>query len=337
MPALAVAAELADRDVEVVFAGTPDRIEARLVPAAGYPLHTIRVKGFERRLSPGLVKAAGLAAVAPAAALRMLRRLRPDVLFGTGFVAGPLFAAAVPLRIPAALLEVDARMGLTSSMASPLVRRVFLAFPIDGLHPPHNIVTGRPIPREVLNATRAEGRTELGLPADRQVVLVMGGSLGARSINLAAAEAWAAHDPGFTVVNLTGSRDYPMMSERASPHYRVVEFSQSIGKLLAASDLVVARSGGSVFEIAAAGRPAILIPSPNVSGDHQTPNAEYLADGGAAIVLADAALTADKLAREVSGLLGQPRRLEGMGAAAGRLARPDAASMIASQLMELTR
>jgi UDP-N-acetylglucosamine--N-acetylmuramyl-(pentapeptide) pyrophosphoryl-undecaprenol N-acetylglucosamine transferase len=189
----------------------------------------------------------------------------------------------------------------------------------------------------VLSATRAGGRTELAIPADRQVVLVMGGSLGARSINLAAADAWAAEDPGFTVVNVTGSRDYPMISERASPHYRVIEFSQSIGKLLAASDLVVARSGGSVFEIAAAGRPAILIPSPNVSGDHQTPNAEYLADGGAALLLPDSTLTAEVLAREVSNLLAQPRRLQGMGAAAHRLARPDAAAVIASQLVELTR
>ena len=166
---------------------------------------------------------------------------------------------------------------------------------------------------------------------------MIGGSLGARSINLAAADAWAADDPGFTVVNLTGSRDYPMMPERASAHYRVIEFSQSIGKLLAASDLVVARAGGSVFEIAAAGRPSILIPSPNVSGDHQTPNAEYLADGGAAVVLRDSALTAQLLAREVAGLLGQPRRLEGMGVASGRLARPDAAATIASQLLELAR
>jgi len=338
VPSLAVAAELTARGADVVFAGTAERIEARLVPPAGYPLHTYHVSGLPRKPSLGLVRGLGLAALAPAACTRILRRVRPDVVFGGGgYVAGPMLAAAAGMRIPAALMEVDAHLGLANRMAAPFARRVFLSFPIGDLGPPRYQLTGRPVPRAVLEATGEDGRREFDLPADRRVVLVFGGSLGSTTLNRAATAAWAAEDPGFTVVNLTGSRDYPMMSERASPHYRVIEFSQSIGKLLAASDLVVARSGGSVFEIAAAGRPAILIPSPNVSGDHQTPNAEYLADGGAAVLLRDSALTAEVLTREVANLLAQPRRLEGMGAAARRLARPDAAAVIASQLLELTR
>lgn len=337
VPALAVADELSARGAEVVFAGTADRIEARLVPAAGYPLHTFRVKGFNRRPSPALIEAAALAALAPGTCLRMLRRLRPQVVFGGGFVGGPMLAAAAGLRIPAALFEVDAHMGLANRLASPVVRRVFLAFPIPGLNPPHHVVTGRPVPKSVLDATREQGRAEFGLPADRQVVLVMGGSLGANSLNMAAVEAWAETDPGFTVVNVTGSHDFPLLARRASSHYRVIEFTQSLGPLLAASDLVVSRAGGSVFEIAAAGRPSILVPSPNVTADHQTPNAEYLTDGGAAIAMRDAAVTPNRLAEEVSGLLANPSRMEGMGLAATRIARPDAASVIASQLLEMVR
>ena len=189
----------------------------------------------------------------------------------------------------------------------------------------------------MLEATREQGRTELGLADDRKVVLVIGGSLGALSLNTAAADAWSESDPGFTVVNITGSRDFAMIARRATPHYRVIEFAQSLAPFLAAADLVVSRAGGSVFEIAAAARPSILVPSPNVTGDHQTPNAAYLADGGAAVVVRDADLTAERLASEVSALLEAPARLEGMGAAARRLARPDAAAVIAGQLLEMAR
>ena len=338
VPALAVAAELVERGVEVSFAGTPDRIESRMVPAAGYPFRSYRVKGLERRPSLGLIKAVAVDTVAPAACFRILRQVKPDVVFGAGgYVSGPMLAVAAGRRIPSALLEVDAHMGVANRMASPLVRRVFLSFPIEGLRPPHHVVTGRPVPRAVLDATREQGRMELGLVGDRQVVLVIGGSLGARTLNTAAADTWAEADPGFTVINVTGSRDFAMIARRATPHYRVIEWTQSLASLLAAADLVVSRAGGSVFEIAAAGRPSILVPSPNVTADHQTPNAAYLADGGAAVVIRDADLTADRLAHEVSALLAAPERLEGMGAAARRLARPDAAAIIAGQLVEMAR
>ncbi len=338
MPALAVAAELTARGADVVFAGTAERVEARLIPAAGYPLHTYRVAGLPRKPSPALLRGLGLAALAPAACIRILRRVRPDVVFGAGgYVAGPMLAAAAAQRIPSALLEIDAHLGLANRIAAPLARRVFLSFPIDGLGAPHYLLTGRPVPQAVLEATAEDGRREFELPAGRPVVLVFGGSLGSTTINRAATAAWAADDPGFTVVHITGEREFAPSSARAAPHYRVLPFTASLPALLAAADLVVARAGGSVFEIAAAGKPAILVPSPNVTADHQTRNAEHIADGGAAIVIADRELTAVRLAAEVGALLADPARLDAMGQAARRLARPDAGERIATELLALVR
>jgi UDP-N-acetylglucosamine--N-acetylmuramyl-(pentapeptide) pyrophosphoryl-undecaprenol N-acetylglucosamine transferase len=338
VPSLAVAAELTARGADVVFAGTAERIEARLVPAAGYPLRTYHVTGLPRRPSLALVRGLGLAAFAPISCTRILRSLRPDVVFGGGgYVAGPMLAAAAGQRIPSALLEIDAHLGLANRIAAPLARRVFLSFPIADLGPPRYLLTGRPVPRAVLDATAEEGRREFDLPAGRRIVLVFGGSLGATTLNRATTAAWAADDPGFVVVHITGEREFALSSSRAAPHYRVLPYTAGLGSLLAASDLVVARAGGSVFEIAAAGKPAILVPSPNVTADHQSRNAEHIAGGGAAIVIADSELTAVRLAAEVDALLADPGRLEAMGDASRRLARPDAGERIATELLALAR
>lgn len=335
MPSLAVAAELTARGAAVEFAGTADRIEARLVPAAGYPFHTFPVSGLPRTPSPALLRGIGLASLAPARCARILHDVRPDVVFGGGgYVAGPMLAAAGMLRVPAALLEVDAHLGLANRLGAPFARRVFLSFPIPGKDPPRYQVTGRPIPRAVLEATAEEGRREFDLPDDRPVVLVFGGSLGSTTINRSAAAAWAGADPGFTVVHLTGEREFAQYAGRAAPHYRVLAWTSGLGPLLAAADIVVSRAGGSVFEIAAAGKPAILVPSPNVTADHQSLNAAHFADS-AALVVEDTVLTAGRLDTEVRGLLAEPGRLEAMSEAARRLARPDAAERIATTLLEL--
>jgi UDP-N-acetylglucosamine--N-acetylmuramyl-(pentapeptide) pyrophosphoryl-undecaprenol N-acetylglucosamine transferase len=186
----------------------------------------------------------------------------------------------------------------------------------------------------VHEATADEGRREFDLPAGRKVVLVFGGSLGSTTINRSAAAAWGDRDPGFTVVHVTGEREFAQYSGRAAPHYRVLAWTSALGPLLAAADIVVSRAGGSVFEIAAAGKPAILIPSPNVTADHQSLNAAHFADS-AAIVVEDTALTAARLDAEVRGLLAEPARLAAMSEAARRLARPDAAERIATTLLEL--
>ncbi|HET6849804.1 MAG TPA: UDP-N-acetylglucosamine--N-acetylmuramyl-(pentapeptide) pyrophosphoryl-undecaprenol N-acetylglucosamine transferase [Gaiellales bacterium] len=331
MPALAVAGELRARGAHVEFAGG-ERIEAQLVPEAGYVLHRYPISGFPRKPSPRLVAAMWRAGRAPFRCRRIIRDVRPDVVFGAGgYASGPVLAAARSTRVPAALLEVDAHMGLANRMAAPLVDRVFLSFPIDGKRPPHYVVTGRPLPRA------SDGAPDLALNASRPMVLVFGGSLGARTLNEAATGAWAAEDPGFDVVHITGPRDLDRFSGAASDRYHLIGYTPHLRAYLEQADLVVARAGGSVFEIAAAGKPAILVPSPNVTADHQTMNAEHFALGGAAVLVPDGDLTPTRLRQEVQALLADHERRERMAAAARQLARPDAAAVIADGLLELAR
>ena len=331
VPALAVAAELQARGAHVEFAGG-DRIEAELVPAAGFPFHRFAVSGLPRRPGTAQARAMLRAARAPLACRTIIREVDPDVVFGAGgYVSGPMLAAARLARVSSALLEVDAHIGLANRLAAPLVERVFLSFPVAGKKPPHYLVTGRPL------APRPPGGHGLTLDSGRPLVLVFGGSLGARTLNEAATGAWAGRDPGFIVVHVTGERDLERYRSAEGPGYHVLGFTPHLRDLIEQADLIVARAGGSVFEVAAAGKPSILVPSPNVTADHQSANAEHFALGGAAVVVPDADLTPTRLRQEVAALLGDHERRERMAAAARALARPDAAAVIADELLELAR
>jgi UDP-N-acetylglucosamine--N-acetylmuramyl-(pentapeptide) pyrophosphoryl-undecaprenol N-acetylglucosamine transferase len=329
VPALAVANELRHSGAEVEFAGG-DRVEARMVPAAGYMLHRFATAGFERRLSTGTLRSAWLAGTAPLACRRIIAAVRPDVVFGAGgYVSGPMLLAARAARIPAALLEIDAHMGVANRLAVPLVQKVFLSFPIEGRSGGKYAVTGRPVPAP----SPADDP-----PATASVdVLAFGGSLGATRLNQVVAQAWAGADPGFSVYHITGDREYERYRRQASAWYHVLPFTDNLRTLLDPARLVVARAGGSVFEIAAAGRPSLLVPSPNVTADHQTKNAEHLARAGAAVILSESELTPQRLDAEVRSLLGDPARLEAMGRAAEAWSRPEAASLIAAGLLEMVR
>ena len=328
MPALAVADALRAEGASVAFVGG-ERAEAELVPAAGYELHPIRVAGLDRRNPLRAARAAWLALRAVVTSMRLLRRLRADaVMGGGGYVAGPVGLAAVLLRIPLVLTEADSHLGISNHLLAPLARRVCLAFPLAGRTGSRYRVTGRPVPPPATD--RAAARARFGLAPDDIVVLVFGGSLGARSINHAAVEAFA--DAPYRVLHAAGARDFPTLGAPGA-HYDLREYIHAFGDALLASDLVVARSGGSIFEVAAHGRPAILIPYPAAAADHQSANARWMADGGAAVVIADADLTVERLRHEVDALLGDPDRLAAMATASAALARPDAARDIAAELL----
>jgi UDP-N-acetylglucosamine--N-acetylmuramyl-(pentapeptide) pyrophosphoryl-undecaprenol N-acetylglucosamine transferase len=335
LPALAVGQALRDRGARVTFAGSPQRAEARLVPEAGFELDTFRVSGLPRR--PGLAQAHALlhALAAPAACDRILARRKPDVVLGAGsFVGGPMVLAAARRRIPAAVTEADAHLGLANRLAAPFVKRVFLSFPIEGHEPPKYEVVGRPLPASARPLPREEARAQLGLPAEAPVLLVAGARAGARSLNELAVEAFGAAGPA--VLHVSGERDYQALRPRVSrPDYVLVPVLDGLGAAYGAADLALMRSGSTVWELAAAGTPAILVPYPFATGDHQTKNARYFQAAGGAILLPETELgRAPELVRS---LLGDPRRLEQMRQAMLRVAKPDAADTIAEELLALAR
>jgi UDP-N-acetylglucosamine--N-acetylmuramyl-(pentapeptide) pyrophosphoryl-undecaprenol N-acetylglucosamine transferase len=319
--------------VLVTFAGSPDRIEAQLVPEAGYELDTFPIAGLPRRPSPALARAVLLAGRAPRACARILAARHPDVVLGGGgYVAGPMVYAAWRRHVPAALMEADAHLGLANRLAAPFSRRVFLSFPIDGRDGSKYRVTGRPIPARSRPVPRDEARRVFGLPASGPVLLVFGGSLGARVLNEVVLEAFGASGPA--VLHLSGTRDYDELRPRVMrPDYRLFAFTEVFGAALGASDLVLARAGGSVWELAAAGKPAVLVPGLFATGDHQTKNARFFERGGGAVVVPESELgRAPELIRS---LLDDPKRLAEMSEAMLRLARPKAAEEIAEELIAL--
>jgi UDP-N-acetylglucosamine--N-acetylmuramyl-(pentapeptide) pyrophosphoryl-undecaprenol N-acetylglucosamine transferase len=330
-----VAEALRARGATVTFAGSPDRVESRLVPEAGFELDPFAISGFPRRPSLALLRALWQAARAPFACLRILGRRRPDVVFGGGgYVAGPMVLAAWLRRIPAALSEADAHLGLANRLTAPFARRVFLAYDIPGRASRKYDVVGRPVPVAHRGSTQAAGRVRFGLPPEGDVVAVFGALAGARSLNEMAIEAW--HDGGPAVLHLCGERDFAALRDRVSrDDYVLLPQTSHFGDALAAADLAVSRAGGTVWELAAAGTPALLVPYPHATADHQTLNARHFERGGGAIVVPD-----DEIGRIpglVQELLADPGRLARLREAMLAMARPDAADVIAEQLIALAR
>jgi UDP-N-acetylglucosamine--N-acetylmuramyl-(pentapeptide) pyrophosphoryl-undecaprenol N-acetylglucosamine transferase len=342
---MAVADELRASGAVVSFLGTKERIEAELVPAAGYEIDFLKVRGIDRRNPLRAAVAVAEAVGAVGAARRALRRRQADVVIGGGgFVAGPGGLAAVATRTPLVLTEADSHLGLANRLLAGRARRVCLAFPIVGREGERYLHTGRPVPGAVLRGDRASARERFGIPAEARCLLVMGGSQGARSVNHAAIEAFAEGDGrrDFHVIHLTGRRDYEDLAQRlaAAPRaagYTLLAYEPNLGDVLAACDLILARAGGSIFEITAAGRAAILVPYPHATAGHQTTNAAWMANAGAAEAIEDAALSPGLLVQRVGDLLGDADRLAAMSAASALLARPDAARRIADEVLAVAQ
>jgi UDP-N-acetylglucosamine--N-acetylmuramyl-(pentapeptide) pyrophosphoryl-undecaprenol N-acetylglucosamine transferase len=338
---MAVAAELRESGAEVSFLGTRDKMEAELVPASGYEIDFLKVRGIDRR-NPLRAARAGFEALGAVGTARAaLRRRRADVVLGGGgYVAGPAGLAATLTRTPLVLTEADSHLGLANRLLVGRARRVCLAFPIEGRDGDRYLVTGRPVPATVLAADRGAARARFGIGENERALLVVGGSQGARSVNFAAVDAFAEREGrGFKVLHLSGTRDYADLRERldAAPYkggYQLIEYEPNLGDVLAACDLVLGRSGGSIFEFTAAGRPAVLVPFPYATADHQRANARWMEAAGAAEIIEDDALDPAALLAEVNGILGDDGRLERMAVAARALAKPHAARTIADQVLE---
>jgi UDP-N-acetylglucosamine--N-acetylmuramyl-(pentapeptide) pyrophosphoryl-undecaprenol N-acetylglucosamine transferase len=342
MPALAVADALRARGAEVGFIGARGASASGRVREAGYAEDLIPLRGLVRRLSLRNLWALVLAAAAVPRAMLLLVRRRPHVVVGGGsYVAGPVALAAWLTRRPVLLMEADSHLGVANRLAAPLARRVALAFPLPGRGGRKYVVTGRPVSRAVVEATRTAGRRAFGILPSATVLLVVGGSQGARRLNVAAVEAFGDAPP-LDVLHVAGPGQLDetrraLGARDGDGRYRLVGWLDNLPEAIAAADLVVSRAGGSVFELAAIGRPAILVPYPHATADHQAKNARWLAEAGAAVVLPDGECTGERLQALVGALLADRRRLEGMADAARAAGRPDAADRVADEALALVR
>ena len=333
VPAIAVADALRAEGAEVSFVGG-QRAEAELVPAAGYPLDTIKVEGIDRRNPLKAARAIARAAVALKTARAILRDRGADaVLGGGGYVAGPVGAAAVARRIPLVLTEADSHLGLTNRLLAGRARRVCLAFPIDGPDrralPRHRPARARP---DVAPARRPAPRSA---SARRSAACSSSAARSARARSTTRRSPRSPTRPTACCTSPGGATSRTCAAP--GPHYDLRDYLSPFGQALAAADLAVARAGGSIFELAQYGVPAVLVPYPHATADHQTANARWMEQGGAAVVLADATLTPAALRAAVDAILLDPGRLATMAAAATRLARPDAAADVAREVLRAAR
>ena len=341
MPALAVADALRARGAEVSFIGVSGTGASGVVRGAGYHEDSIPLRGLARRFTLRNLWALALAAAAtPRAAGLIARRRASVVVGGGGYVAGPVALGARLTGRPLLLMEADSHLGMANRLVAPLARRVTLAFPLAGRSGKRYLVTGRPVGRDVVQATKTTGRRAFGIVPSATVILVVGGSQGARTLNLAAIGAFG-DDPPVEIIHVAGPRQLEetraLLGDRGGDRYRLVGWLDNLPEAVAAADLVVSRSGGSVFELAAIGRPSILVPYPHATADHQAKNARWLAEAGAAIVVPDADLTAETLRGLVGALLSDRRRLEAMSEAARAVGRPDAADRVADEVLAMAR
>jgi UDP-N-acetylglucosamine--N-acetylmuramyl-(pentapeptide) pyrophosphoryl-undecaprenol N-acetylglucosamine transferase len=332
MPGLAVARALRAAGAErVEFVGTARGLEARLVPEAGFPLHLIRVGGL--KTGSGLRKLVSAAQIPWAvwASLRLLRRLRAGVVFGIGgYASGPVLLAAALLRIPIVVLEVNARTGLANRWAARWVRTACVNFPETAADFPRarTVVTGIPV--------RPEFFAPASLPdTTKPLVLITGGSQGAAALN-AAVRAMAPR-VDFRILHQTGTRDFAATAAAYATlgdRVRVVAFLDDMAAAMAETSVLVSRSGASTLgELAAAAKPAVLVPYPGAADQHQLRNAEAFAAVGAAVLMQQSELTPEGLATTLEELLADAPRRTAMATAARSFAHPDAADEIATILL----
>jgi undecaprenyldiphospho-muramoylpentapeptide beta-N-acetylglucosaminyltransferase len=324
------------------YVGSSRGIEATLVPEAGFEVTLLPGRGIQRRLTlanVGAVLGLGLAFVR---AFWLLRRRRPAVAVCMGgYASVPCALAAVVWRVPIVVAEQNAVPGAANRLVARFARAV--AVPFDGTPLPRAVTTGNPVRPEVAavdrDRDRPAARAALGVDPDRRLLLVVGGSLGALRINravLGALDVWRDRRD-LAIHHVVGNRDWDIVEAEqpdlagAAVQYRPVRYEQDMPSALAAADLVVCRAGSStIFELAAVGVPAVLVPSPHVTGDHQRANAEHVTAAGGAVVVPDAELDGDRLAAVVDALLSDEARLAALRAGVRTLARPDAADAIAA-------
>lgn len=355
-PALAVAGYIRENypKAEILFVGTADRMEAQLVPAAGYDFKTIEIQGFSRELNfEGLkhnIKTVNLLFKSEGQAKKIIEDFKPDVVIGFGgYVSGPVLSVAARRGIPTAVHEQNAFPGVTNKNLAKKVDVVMLTAPeAEKLLKPKNpcVVTGLPIRGEIISANKEFARAEMKLDS-RPLILSMGGSLGARAINEAVKylilHRFEKKDCYY--LHATGKAGASMIDDigkdvdlNTNPQIMLREYINDMDRCLAAADLVVCRAGASsLSEIQALGKPSILVPYPYAAENHQYYNAKTMSDRDAAILIEEKDFTGERLLSEVEKLLSKPERLKKMGENARAMAILDASQRITECVCKIVK
>ncbi len=347
-PALAAAEVLVERGCDVRFAGCPNGVEARLVPQAGLPFQAFEAAGFNRSHPASIVRAVAKIQKSTSAAKKWFRQVRPDVVVGFGgYVSIPVARAAEALGIPVVVHEQNSVMGMANKYLAKRAYAVCLTYPctaedVAGTARERVKVTGNPVRASVLTASRTKGRVMLGVPEDAVMLLVFGGSLGARHINegvVALKEDLLAR-PNLHVVHITGPKELESVQRALAlmsaeqERWHVMGYQDRMGETLAAADAVVSRAGAtSLAEISARAVPALLVPFPYATEDHQTKNAQAYVAAGAAFMLPDDEVLSPAFARLVHKLVDKADVRESMAAAAREQKTADAARILADVVM----
>ncbi len=359
-PALGVAERIMQiqPDAEILFVGAAGKMETELVPREGFDIKTITITNIRRGIKPADIvhnaKTLKNIVASTAASKRILKEFKPDVAVGTGgYVCYPVLKAAASLGIPTAVHESNAVPGLTTSQLAGVVDRIMVGFEEsrkEYKHPEKVIVTGTPV-RTQFDPDRdpAQAKEKLGLPADKPLVLSVWGSLGASKMNeiIVGVIERALRKPAFSLIHSAGTRGYDAMEQRmreegiegcAGSGFLVKNYIYNMPDVMAAADIIICRSGASTLsELGYMGKPAILVPSPNVTNNHQEKNARVLEAKGAARVILESDCSADKLIGMISELLKHPDTLSEMSKRMKSFGNPDATDRIADIIIGLAR
>ena len=345
-PALALAETLEEQGHEVFYAGTPQGVEARLVKEAGLPFKAFEASGFDRAHPLTLPKALRTIQKSTKRAKEWFAEIKPDVVvaFG-GYVCVPVSRAAEALGIPLVIHEQNSVMGMANAYLSKGAAQVALTYEVAGEQVADKskiVITGNPVRKSIFASTREAGRAYLGIPEDALMLLVFGGSLGARHLNSAIAslkDRLLAVDDLY-IMHVTGPKELETVEaaldlrEAERARYQVLGYQDHMGEAMAACDMVVSRAGAtSLAEISARRIPALLVPFPYATADHQTTNAKAYVERGAALMIADADVESDEFATQVFDLIGSETLRDSMRKAAATFETQDAAAKLADVVL----
>lgn len=347
-PAIAIADALKaqNSDTQIQFVGTKDHMEWNAVPKAGYDIANVWISGFHRRITAKNLMFPIKLITALTQSFGILNRFNPDVVVSCGgYVAGPVGWVAGKKLIPIVIQEQNSFPGVTNRLLAKFAYKIFTAFEeADKFLPASKtLITGNPTRSTLTQVEKKTGLDAFGFDDSKPVLLIMGGSGGARTINEAIKENLDElhNNAGLQIIWQCGSRYVDALKtevdESAYQNLRLTAFIDSMPEAYAAADLVISRAGASsCSEFMMIGMPSVLIPSPNVAGDHQTQNAQAMVDAGASQLIKDKEAV-DTVAELVTDLINNQKKLKEMNKAALALAKPDAAKIIATEILELAK